>query len=810
MGRITLGDPRIRSLVEEQLVPLVVAHGSVNAVANELNTALAQAEVEGTVYPNRLHALLSDERGRGLNEASVTLVERALSVLKSTGRLRTPAPTDWDRLSTEVLDRWRVSREQTAPVNHIAEALALPPAVVRHLLIQNGALKDDGRSVQAAERSAVPGPNPGSRTPDWSFQDQAYRRCLDALLKGPDRKVGLIVPTGGGKTRIGLRVVLGTLASRNLAVEGAVALWVTHRHTLRRQAHRELQRMIGEGVADLPPNAPALLADRVDFIMVSQLEAKLAEHAGHPILVVIDEAHHAAAPSYRAIFQNHPPVPALFLTATPVRMDRLPIGIDEIGFSITYRELAERGVILRPTFEDFPVQDFDWSERQIRDLADLVITRAAEDYTKTLVIVKRIEQVEVFWRALRNRLMEEPEHPLDLDDLGYVHSRGNSLGMDTDTESFLDASAARPRGVLVSAQMLLEGFDDPSINTVVITYPSESVIVLMQAAGRCVRYAEGKKQAFVVQARRDRLAYHFDHRWLYQEISDELRPDLLDFEYADTSALQELVRHQLAAHRIPVDEQDRILQRVAPLAPGETCRLLFSGLPYYGSPERFATEARWKVILETPENSTRLRTLFNRFSAEGAEAADPTPFLKHHGPSVGLVVGGGVGGEFRQFVNLLTAMYSARRELMGADAGSRRSLKHHGPTTWLRYVTFEYRPDAAPALVAFLDDCYNRDDALRDYLREPARWVLVLKIPLPLGGYEAHLLDPEAAAHLSEFVERMRTALLRVDPADQFAAFAGELSRAPGTWLPLRVVQRVDRLLVPDEYARLTFQTDSR
>ena len=38
--------------------------------------------------------------------------------------------------------------------------------------------------------------------------------------------------------------------------------------------------MIGEGVADLPPNAPALLADRVDFIMVSQLEAKLADLTG--------------------------------------------------------------------------------------------------------------------------------------------------------------------------------------------------------------------------------------------------------------------------------------------------------------------------------------------------------------------------------------------------------------------------------------------------------------------------------------------------------------------------------------------------
>lgn len=807
MARITLDDIRIRSLVEQQLVPLVVAVGSVNAAANELNTALGEVDVNGTVYPNRLHALLSEERGRALNEGSITLVERGLRALEATGRLRTPTPADWKAVAEEILERWRVSREQPDPVRFVADALAVPPAIVRQVLIRNGVFAEDGAGKSPAKPGAVR-PAPGDRgTPDWSFQDQAYRRCLDALLKSPDRKVGLIVPTGGGKTRIGLRIVLGALASRSFAKDTAAVLWVTHRHALRRQAHRELQRMTGEGVPDLPPNAPALLSERVHFIMVSQLEEELIARAGHPVLVVIDEAHHAAAPSYGAIFRSSPPVPALFLTATPNRMDRLPIGIDEIGFSITYRELAERGVILRPTFEDFPVQDFEWNEKQIRDLADIVITRAADDYTKTLVIVRRIEQVEIFWRALRDRLLQEPDHPLDPDDLGYVHSRGNSVGVDTD--AFLDASAARPRGVLVSAQMLLEGFDDPNINTVVITYPSESVIVLMQAAGRCVRYAEGKRRAFVLQARRDQLAYHFDHRWLYQEISDELRPELRDFEYADTSAWQELVRHQLEVHHIPQVEQERILRSVAELAPGETCRLLFSGLPYYGPASRFAAEAKWTVILETPENSSRLRTLFNRFSADGASTPDPVPFLKHHGPSVGLVAESGPGSEFRRFANLLTAMYWSRRELDRADGVTGRPFVHHGPTTWLRYATFEYRPTVEPALVAFLDDCYNRDETLRSYLQAPAQWVIALKLPLPLGGYEAHLLDPEGAAGLSSLVERIRTALLRVDPADQFAALAAELTRGPGARLPVRLVQRVDRLLVPDEYARLTFQTGS-
>ena len=55
------------------------------------------------------------------------------------------------------------------------------------------------------------------------------------------------------------------------------------------------------------------------------------------------------------------PTRGFFLTATPNRTDDLPIGIDEIAYSITYRELFERGVIIEPTIEDpLTIDGFDW------------------------------------------------------------------------------------------------------------------------------------------------------------------------------------------------------------------------------------------------------------------------------------------------------------------------------------------------------------------------------------------------------------------------------------------------------------------
>src|SRR5262249_53585066 len=151
--------------------------------------------------------------------------------------------------------------------------------------------------------------------------------------------------------------------------------------------------------------------------------------------------------------------------------------------------------------------------------------------------------------------------------------------------------AEKPRAILVSAQLLVEGFDDPSINAVVMTYPSSSLIQVMQAAGRCVRSAPGKKHAFVMQARNDSLAYYFDHRWLYQEISDELRPALVDISYGSLIELSERLAGLLDAHRVPVWNRDQVLHAANALSPGATCRVLLSGLPFFGDRTDFENES---------------------------------------------------------------------------------------------------------------------------------------------------------------------------------------------------------------------------
>ena len=69
-----------------------------------------------------------------------------------------------------------------------------------------------------------------------------------------------MIPTGGGKTRIAMRIGLRVLAESKR--DDALVLWVTHRRHLHRQARRELQRALKSNV-DIVVATPGRLMDHL-------------------------------------------------------------------------------------------------------------------------------------------------------------------------------------------------------------------------------------------------------------------------------------------------------------------------------------------------------------------------------------------------------------------------------------------------------------------------------------------------------------------------------------------------------------------
>ena len=785
MARYGVDTPEVKALVEGLLVPLYLESGSVSGMTKALNDALQDAGV-GTLHANRLHAALSDDASRGINQQSFDALRRAAEALGP--RLGGQQGHDRARLASAAARARAANGGGPIDIPLLAEKLSMPPAVVRVALASTG-------GGPLANPTKAPATRPG---PDWSFQDDAVVQCLDALRRRPEGNIGLVLPTGAGKTRTAFRIILETLARHPSPTSRA--LWITHRRSLHAQADRELAKLIEENPDSLPAGAAAL-AGRMKFAMIGDVEAEI-ERAGDLALVVVDEAHHAAAATYQPIFDAKHPFPVLLLTATPNRPDLLPIGIDEIAFTITYRELAERGVIITPHFEPFDVPDFSLSHETIGNLVDMLVTETADRFRKTLVLVTRLEQMRELHERLAAAIDAEPGHPLRSSDIGFVGGGANSHGLDT--EDFLALFGTKPRALVISAQMLLEGYDDPQIDSVVITYRTESVIKLMQAAGRCVRYSPGKTQAWVVQANNPDLVYRFDQRWLYQEIDDRLLPQLRDIDFADTGEMLSTAAELLAAHNVESRARSDAMAAIAACSPDDPPRLMFYGLPYFGEPDRFDEDARWGVFVETPRNSATFRAVYNRFSLMGAQRSDPTEFLDVLGPELGLPPT--EQRLRRQITGVLTAAYFAHEELTrspGAAQGSRGYQRNHS-TTWLRYVTMRYRPALPGLLSAFLADCHNRGALERSYAAEPAAFAMAIKTELPFGGAEGLLLDTPTSSDLDAWLATTRDELRVVEPSAQLAQLEAIRARLVPPRLPMTHLLRADRLLSDEGRAHLT------
>lgn len=787
--RLNVRSEPARAVVREGVAPLFFALRNVAAVTKALNDALVTAGEEPALHANRLHTLLSDDLSRGLNRSTLELISRACELaLAADPNLLLAAQTQLRALRAEV-----AKRGLEAPAA-VSDALGLPPGLANLVV--------DGDDV--APRAGPPGQALAMRSvsePDWSYQDVAVARCVASLSRRKDARVGLVLPTGAGKTRTALRVVLTMLAKYDDPT--AVAVWVTHRLNLREQAFRELQKMIAARLPETLNFDAAALTERVKFQMVGEVgQLQTMPDAPPVVLVVIDEAHHAAAPSYQTALDATFSAPALFLTATPNRSDSQPIGMDEIAFTITHKELAERGAVLRPEFLDFPVEDFSWSSDAVEELADYIVGHTRHQFSKVLVLAPRVERVREFYDALVQRLCEEPDHPVLLNDIGYIVGAGNSLGIEN--EDFLGRFRMKGRGVIVSAQLLLEGFDDPNIDAVVITYQSTSVIRLMQAAGRAVRYAPGKRKAYVVQARNSDLAYHFDERWLYQDIDDYLRPGLIDRDYTSLAELRTLVERVLDEHNADSIARARALSQLESIAPGERCRLFLYGLPYFGRPEDFDSTAKWGALLETPSNSLAVRGLFNEFCRLGADLSDPSDFLVKEGAKFNLTHLTGRDGLWREVTGLLVSSYLAKAEMTRGDpkaAGENRPYSRASSSTWLRYVTFTHRPAVSPELATFLADCHNAPDIEAAYLESPEDWPAVVKVPLPLDRYEAHLVKAAPWAALRAAVQELRARLAEASAAEQVGQLAAFVATTRHMVEP-RLLHRIEFLLSQAAWAR--------
>lgn len=340
------------------------------------------------------------------------------------------------------------------------------------------------------------------------FQERVIEALEAARLGGSMRNL-VVAATGTGKT---VMAAFDYARFRRKNPGAARLLFVVHRKEILRQARDCFRAVLRDfNFGDLlvdgqrPEKWEAVFASVQSFNQRQPWESLGADYFH---FVIVDEAHHGAAPSYRPLFEHLQPHILLGLSATPERMDGtsiLPDFDNRFAAEIRLPEALEEKLLC--PFHYFGVTDpvstagdrfwtngrYDVRElenvytgddlqAQLRlDAIHTAIQRYHPDLTSTRAIgfCAGVRHAEFMARKFR--------------DVGY--SAETILG-DTPSnirDSRLSDFRTRKINFLFVVDVLSEGVDVPEINLILFLRPTESLTVFLQQLGRGLRHAPEKE-----------------------------------------------------------------------------------------------------------------------------------------------------------------------------------------------------------------------------------------------------------------------------------------------------------------------------
>ena len=332
----------------------------------------------------------------------------------------------------------------------------------------------------------------------FDYQEDMKERIEKALRL--HRSVMAQMPTGTGKTYL-LTAVIDSFVSNNPKEK----VWiVAHRRELVSQIDETVRKFHSYSAS----NTASLLSS-VKAMSIQWLMRHYDEIEEEPGMIVIDEAHHALAKTYKEMWERFPKAKFLGLTATPCRLNGKGFTdlFDVLVQSWAVPEFISKGRLA--TYDFVSIKSDGVTQR----LIDSLQKRGADgDYQNKEMdrLLNKKPSIERLYRSLEEYGKDRKgivyainiSHAQKITKLYQEHGV-KAIAIDSKTPAMerqqdIEAFKKGDIQVLVNVDIFSEGFDCPDLEFVQLARPTLSLAKYLQMVGRGLRVAKGKKNCVII------------------------------------------------------------------------------------------------------------------------------------------------------------------------------------------------------------------------------------------------------------------------------------------------------------------------
>ena len=325
------------------------------------------------------------------------------------------------------------------------------------------------------------------------YQTEAKDAILQEWGKGIQRTL-LVMVTGGGKTIIFSKVI------EECVRKGQRVLVLAHRGELLDQAADKLAKSTGLQCATEKAEQSCLDSESrwyrvvVGSVQSMMREARLGRFTPDYFdVIVVDEAHHVLADSYRRILDYFEDAKVLGVTATPDRGDMKNLGavFESLAYEYTLPRAIREGFLspikamtipLKLDISGVSMSAGDYALGGLGTALDPYLEQIADEMAKVCLERKTVVFLPLIATSKKMRMLLERR--------GFRAAEVN--GNSTDREETLTAFDRGDTNVLCNSMLLTEGWDCPSVDCIVVLRPTKIRSLYCQMVGRGTRLCTGK------------------------------------------------------------------------------------------------------------------------------------------------------------------------------------------------------------------------------------------------------------------------------------------------------------------------------